>query len=85
MIVDIDCSPYMGSEDLLYFHKFFESLDAPFFFHNRHNRKWHAAIPRFLELFLFWTPLNTSMFLLQHEIFGHGYRIRDLGTSRVEL
>jgi hypothetical protein len=35
---------------------------------------------RFTELSLLWNPLNQLMITVQHEVFGHGYRLRDLGS-----
>ena len=40
---------------------------------------------RLLELNLFWAPLNQMIATTQHEIFGHGYRVRDLGKNRAEV
>lgn len=40
---------------------------------------------RLLELSFFWGPLNRTIATTQREIFGHGYRARDLGQSRAQV
>lgn len=43
-----------------------------------------GRVARFSELFLFWQPMNYASMVTQHEVFGHGYRIRaldDVGAS----
>lgn len=42
-------------------------------------------IGRFLELIAFWDPLNSLISTTQHEVFGHGYRIRSLGSSVADV
>ncbi|EKE08338.1 MAG: hypothetical protein ACD_17C00221G0006 [uncultured bacterium] len=39
---------------------------------------------RFSELYLGWMPLNFFAVVAQHEVFGHGYRIRDINRGRVK-
>lgn len=36
---------------------------------------------RLTEISLIWTPLNNLIITVQHELFGHGYRLRDLGNK----
>jgi len=36
---------------------------------------------RAAEQILFWSQLNTMTSVAQHEIFGHGYRLRELGVT----
>ncbi len=34
---------------------------------------------------LIWYPLSEFEVTLQHEVFGHGYRIRDIGSNIVKV
>ncbi|MBI5272375.1 MAG: hypothetical protein HY861_00130 [Chlamydiia bacterium] len=38
-----------------------------------------------LRNFLFWLPINLSIHVTQHEVFGHGYRLRDLGEDYAKI
>lgn len=40
---------------------------------------------RLTELSFFWAPLNDLLITTQHEVFGHGYRIRDIGSKYAEV
>lgn len=44
-----------------------------------------ARFWRISDLFLVWLPANYFTVVVQHEVFGHGYRIRDLGDSRAKV
>lgn len=48
-------------------------------------RRILARTLRFSELTFFWGPLNETIHTTQHEVFGHGYRIRDLGKKTAEV
>ncbi|MCH9633404.1 MAG: hypothetical protein S4CHLAM7_01290 [Chlamydiae bacterium] len=37
------------------------------------------------ELAFFWTPLNSAIATTQHEVFGHGYRIREVGRKNAKV
>ena len=81
---DIDLSPYTGGEDLLFFHRAFERLEGWTFRNTplRYDKKASARFWRLSELVAVWLPLNDLAIVVQHEVFGHGYRIRDLGSSK---
>jgi len=76
-------SPYAGAENLLYTTRLMERADAYFFrkiiFENPKSSK--ARSLRLSELITIWLPLNYEAMLIQHEVFGHGYRIRSLGSA----
>ena len=73
-------SPYAGSADLL----FAEELliwgeDALIKSSGRDSTS--KVWGRTLEQFLFWYNVNMMAAVTQHEVFGHGYRLRELGYS----
>jgi hypothetical protein len=82
---DIDMSPYAGGEDLLFAHRCIERIEgfligkSPIYY----SRSASARIWRLSELILAWLPLNWLAIVTQHEVFGHGYRIRDLSDVAV--
>jgi hypothetical protein len=77
LLVDPYFSPYIGAEDLLTLHRGIECAEEWLFPRPEYPRRnFYAGLERFSQLFLFWDPLNAMMFTVQHEIFGHGYRIR---------
>ncbi|NGX62818.1 MAG: hypothetical protein KR126chlam6_00218 [Candidatus Anoxychlamydiales bacterium] len=81
---DIDFSPYIGAENLLTFHESIEKFlnwSLPI----KPEMKFLYVSARLLEMFLFWQPLSELELVVQHEVFGHGYRIRDIGSSRVKV
>lgn len=50
-----------------------------------HSKDASARFWRLNELYLGWMPLNFLAVTAQHEVFGHGYRIRDIGRSRAQV
>lgn len=84
---DINMSPYAGGEDLLFTHRGIERIEgwaiskSPVCF----SRSIQAKLWRLSELTTFWLPLNYLAIVVQHEIFGHGYRIRDINHGRVKV
>lgn len=84
IIADINFSPYAGGEDLLFATKLLERGED-WWFQKRPSKSAQARIMRLSELVTVWLPLNYMAMLIQHEVFGHGYRIRDLGTSRAKV
>lgn len=80
LIYDKYYSPYMGADDLLMTHGLvekahLEKLAQPLFSKTPQMEK----IGRFSELFFLWLPTNYITTVVQHEVFGHGYRARSLG------
>ena len=77
---DIDFSPYSGAQNILTLH---QSLEKAFSYVIPHKQEKKAiyAILRILELGFIWGPLARSEMVVQHEVFGHGYRIRDIGKA----
>lgn len=78
---DVDMSPYAGGEDLLFGTKLFEkgltyleSKTPMVYSTSMAARTW-----RLCEAFLIYLPLNCFTSVVQHEVFGHGFRIRDFG------
>lgn len=82
VLVDPYFSPYIGAEDLLSLHRGVEYTENWLFPRPEHpSRRFYAGLGRFSELFLFWDPLNATIFTTQHEVFGHGYRVRTLRSE----
>lgn len=78
IIVDINFSPYCGAEDLLTLHHFLIKGEDRLLKRPPFKKSFLAGMGRFGEL-LCWDILDSYLMITQHEIFGHGYRIRDLG------
>ncbi len=94
---DINYSPYIGADNLLTLHRRVEKVEDSLFrvplitnedflnpessdaFSNR------SQLGRTLRNIFFWCPLSLSEYVSQHEIFGHGYRARDLGSEFVSV
>ncbi len=84
---DIHFSPYAGGEDILFAHRLIERTEgyilgktAICYSQNANARFWRLS-----ELYLGWLPVNYLATVAQHEVFGHGYRIRDIHRGRVEV
>ncbi len=57
-----------------------ELLKRPYYQYTGRMRRLKAGL-RLAELLFFWSTLNMTAGVTQHEVFGHGYRIRDLGKN----
>ncbi len=81
-LADIYFSPYIGAEDLLLPIRAL-SLGEIYWLRNTpletskdaKSRTWRLS-----ELVSVWLPLNYGAMVIQHEVFGHGYRIRDIDS-----
>lgn len=60
-------------------------LNGPYYFSDSWDYRILKASCRFAEMGLVWCPLSYVTKVVQHEVFGHGYRIRDLGAKKVQL
>ncbi len=81
---DINFSPYAGGEDLLFATRLLEAGED-WWFKTAPSKSPQARTLRLSEMISVWLPLNYMAMLIQHEVFGHGYRIRDLGKSRAKV
>jgi hypothetical protein len=83
--VDPHYSPYVGKDAILSLHESVEVL-SEFSQKDLENppRGLKPSFYRFLDCVLFWDPLCYAETTLQHEVFGHGYRIRSLKDAEVE-
>lgn len=91
--VDIHFTPYAGAENILSLHSQTEHFENLIFPHPKltHEDLQHPEdSPHFTTKnqwlrkakTIFWgVPLSASCAIAQHEVFGHGYRVRDLGTK----
>lgn len=84
---DIDLSPFAGGEDLLFVHRALERAEGYFVGKSPvyYSKQAAARIWRLGELFMGWLPVNYLATVLQHEIFGHGYRIRDINHGKAKV
>lgn len=90
---DQNLSPQCGAENLSALHYNFQKFDDyvldnikynPLNINNAFNdwkRSILRGVGRTLELNFIWAPLNDYLVVIQHEFFGHGYRIRDFGKD----
>jgi len=87
--VDLNLSPYVGGENLLMIQKGIERMED-YAFASKDNLSLklpdlNSPPPgyweRYFAQWLIWLPVNCSCCVTQHEIFGHGYRVRDLGDE----
>ena len=82
VLVDWDFSPYAGGYDLLFAHESvmrLEDLAIPKSMNEKHPTMSQFGRLGELTLYWFW---NSFLDVAQHEVFGHGYRIRSLGRDK---
>ena len=84
LIIDINFSPYAGGEDLLLATRAFEKTQE-LLFKQQPSKTAQARLFRLSDLLTVWLPVNYLTTVVQHEVFGHGYRIRSLGSSRANV
>ena len=84
---DIDMSPYAGGEDLLFVHRGVEKIETYLLSKSplAYSKDMYARTWRLSELVTIWLPINYLAMVVQHEVFGHGYRIRDINKGRVKV
>jgi hypothetical protein len=84
---DLNMSPYAGGEDILFGLRAVERIEGYFLGNNPicTSRALQSQIWRLSELITVWLPLNYLSIVADHEVFGHGYRIRDLGKGRAKV
>jgi hypothetical protein len=79
LFIDPYYSPYMGSALFLTGHKSLEKIEDQWIPPSTSPKRGFApSVGRCIELSLFWTPINSLICVVQHEVFGHGYRVRSL-------
>ncbi len=81
LIFDPHLSPYIGADNLIMSHEMVEKskLGQLSQTYSSQSSAW-AKLGRGAELFLFWDPVNYLSMVAQHEVFGHGYRVRTLSN-----
>jgi len=84
IMADTDFSSYAGAENILSAHMGLEYVENKFLPIPK-EKKVIYSLERIGELILFWSPLSELEIVLQHEVFGHGYRVRDIGSSIVTV
>ncbi len=79
MMVDPKMTPDSGAKDLLAIHKSLNFIEHKYYFKPLPNN-FGSFLSRLVDTYL-WTVINSVTMVTQHEVFGHGYRIRDIGTE----
>ena len=82
---DIHFSPYSGGPDVLFVHRSLERIEGFSKSSIYYSKAMPARIWRLSELVLGWMAVNYLAVVVQHEIFGHGYRIRDIHRGRAQV
>lgn len=84
---DIHFSPYSGGPDVLFAQRCIERIEG--FISKKssiyYSKSFPARIWRLSDLVFGWMAINYLAVVVQHEIFGHGYRIRDINRGRVKV
>ncbi|MCH9631543.1 MAG: hypothetical protein S4CHLAM37_15660 [Chlamydiia bacterium] len=84
LIIDRYMSPYSGAEDLLTLYRSLEKKEDMLLPPKENPSKgFWPTLGRLSELLLFWDPLARLTVTFQHEVFGHGYRIRSLKDTKL--
>ena len=91
VMFDRNFSPYSGAENFIAMQKGLEKVEDRFFSHQPISdgdiKNPLPPLPmaqqwgQWWRNLIFWAPISLSMSVTQHEVFGHGYRIRDLGPK----
>lgn len=83
--LDICLSPYAGGEDLLLSDRILEKIETYCLGKSSlvYANTAYARFFRLSELIGIWLPINYFTMVVQHEVFGHGYRLRDLHTHNL--
>ena len=84
LIADIDFSPYAGGQDLLFATRALERVED-WLSRSPPSKTIQARFFRLTNLITVWLPLNYMTEVVQHEVFGHGYRVRSLGSHLAEV
>ena len=79
IMVDPKMTPDSGAKDLLAVHKSLNFIEHKYYFKPLPNN-FGTFLTRLADTYL-WTIINSVAMVTQHEVFGHGYRIRDIGTE----
>lgn len=79
LIVDPYFSPYTGGNDLLFAE--WALIKTGEYFHSPKIKDTTSAVWRRTLEQAGWLSLNTVSCVVQHEVFGHGYRLRELGVT----
>jgi hypothetical protein len=77
---DLQMSPYAGGEDLLFALRLIEFGETRYFKNSplTMGKEKAAQFFRLVEMLSIWFPADFFTMVLENEVFGHGYRVRDL-------
>ena len=79
IIIDPKMTPDSGAKDLLALHKSLNFVQHKYYFKPLPNN-FGSFLSRLVDICL-WSVINNVTLVTQHEVFGHGYRLRDIGTE----
>jgi len=86
VLIDQDFSPYAGGQDLITGMKILQlSEDIMLPSSEEPKEGLLVSAGRLAELLFIWGPLGELASVTQHEVFGHGYRIRDIPNSHAQV
>ncbi|MCP5509094.1 MAG: hypothetical protein H7A39_01600 [Chlamydiales bacterium] len=77
LLLDYHLSPKAAGSTMLSIHNSLESAMDKVYKLDQPNTTQICI--RFAEMFFGWMPLNRLTMVTQHEVFGHGYRLREFG------
>jgi len=84
IIIDPDLSPYSGSSAFLYGQSAIIELKDRYSQDTQNANSKRAFVKRLIGQLIVWDTLGVLSSVAQHEIFGHGYRLRELGYDPLE-
>ncbi|MEI6532010.1 MAG: hypothetical protein WCN87_04235, partial [Chlamydiota bacterium] len=84
LLTDTYMSPYAGADTLMLPQKALMNLQE-YLDLRSYQKTFLFGLERTAELIFFWDPMGYLMMVTQHEVFGHGYRIRSLGSYYAEV
>ncbi|MCP5492788.1 MAG: hypothetical protein H7A40_07105 [Chlamydiales bacterium] len=82
LMIDAHMSPKAAAHSLSSIHKGIERMASPV---STKGTDLKARLARILEMSLVWAPINRFTMVVQHEVYGHGYRLRDIGEKKVAI
>lgn len=82
--VDQYYSPYMGSDAILTVHQSLDLSEKWLSNYEEPKKGLKPSFYRWIDLSLIWTLIAVIEEVVQHEVFGHGYRIRSLKEADVQ-
>ncbi len=84
ILVDPYLSPYAGASDLITVNEGFAKIEDVLYKEDTEN-PYFSKIKRIANQTFIILPVNSFLTVVQHEYFGHGYRIRQIGSPTASV